>query len=326
MRILWIDHFSRVNKCDKWLHTDFALEVKKYVDDLFIYGPNMYEMFKGDKSIVPIPFNFSLTMEYIIDKLKIDVIILNTRAAAYHPNYFPVSLFPDRNGDVGYCWLPLDFATYPIRKICIEEDFHYEASYDWHRSMGITVVLQKHFSQSLRMQTVPVEFFPFSVDTSIFTPYYGARKNKFCFVGASSPDCYPQRFVAHTMLQRSNIIDVFRSRERVFDDYIKCMHEYVSHVSCGSKYNLTSAKTFEIMACGSVLFTNKFTGIETVLDEGSYITYENDWRDLSDKANQILRDESLRKSVVDRAIHCINTRHTHEIRIKELLAFIEKYR
>lgn len=322
MNILWLDLASRVGRYDGWLHVDFAVELRKYVKHLYFYAPHMNEKF--DNALVPIRYNPTTTIKNIVSRLGINVIIVNTRSAMYE-HYWPKMLCPEKPS-VGDCWLPKDFAECKTLKLCIEEDFHYETDAVWHKEMGFKAVLQKHYSQSLRKLEVPFESFPFSVDTSIFYDDGRTRRNKICFAGTSELECYPQRYIAHEKLREHGLIDVFRNHEMFNDKYINCLKNYVSHLSCGSRYNLTSAKNFEIMSSGSVLFTNKFMGIEKQFDEGSYVTYENDFSDLFEKANKIVSELDFRNSVIKKALNCIRTRHTHEVRIKELLNLIEKYK
>jgi len=330
MNLLWLDLAERTGKYDSWLHTDFAIALRPHVANLYLYAPHMDK--KYDRSLVPFLYDPRLPIANIVSSLKIDVIVANTRSAMYHA-YYPRTICPEKPF-VGHCWLPEDFASCRTPKICIEEDFHYETDAVWHKQMGFRVLLQKHYSQSLRRLEVPCESFPFSVDTAIFNPGRHIRKNKICFSGSAEAVCYPQRYHAYTMLEGCGLLDAFVQRNGTREkntavygmDYVNCLKNYISHVSCGSKYDLTSAKNFEIMSSGSVLFTNKFIGIEKQLDEGSYVTYENNWSDLFAKTDKILNDVPFRAAVVNRAIHCIQTRHTHEIRIKEFLKLIEKYR
>lgn len=320
MRILWLDHPSRYNRHDKWLHIEFAKKLAKHVEALYLYGYQFHELCPD---LTPIPYSRITKMQEVVDNLKIDTIVMDTRSGMYD-NYLPVSIYPD--SVQGRCWLPEDFPKVNVLKICIEEDFQYEYDDDWYVNMGVKVILQKHYSQSLRKFKLPVEFFPFSVDTSVFKPEVGIRKKRFCLAGSGIEGVYVYRLKAAQVLEHSGMIDIFKGMQKEGDKYIHCLKDYISHLSCGSRYSLTPAKTFEIMASGSVLFTNKFMGIEKILDEGSYVTYENDGSDVLDKAKMILEKPDFVKQIISRATNCINKRHTHEIRIKEFFDIVEKYR
>ena len=108
--------------------------------------------------------------------------------------------------------------------------------------------------------------------------------------------------------------------------YIKYLQSYLSHLNCGSVFNIETAKMFEIMACGSVLLTNETDkdGLKDLFYKDSYCTYKEDYSDLIIKVNRIIKDKEYRKYITTRAIKCIGERHTHEIRIKELLKIIKE--
>jgi len=316
MRILWLDHPARVRRYDTWLHTDFALELKKHVDALYFYAPEMQEKLPEH---TPIAFDKDLSMKGVVEALKIDVIIMDTRGACYY-NYFPKTIYPLR--DEGECWLPKDFHNINKLKICIEEDYQYEYSDKWYQDLGVSVLLQKHYSQSIRKMHLPVRFFPFSVDTDIFKPTGERRVNKIGFAGTILDGIYIYRMKAIYELEKHGYMNTQKVEG---EPYVRYLTEYVSHLSCGSRYSLTPAKTFEIMASGSVLLTNRFMGIEEVLDNGSYVDYKNDVSDIREKAEKILNDKDFVKETLIKAQSCIQRRHSHHVRIKELLDIINEY-
>lgn len=319
MRILWLDWPGRYNRFDNWLYAKFAEELEKNVDALYFYTP---EYHKFNPALTPIPYDVNLPMQEIVKQLKIDVIIMDTRSAMYD-DYLPASLSPDSK-DKGICWLPKDFAKTKAYKVCLEMDFHYESSHDWYKEMGIQLMLQRHYSQAVRkVGDIETLFLPFSVDTKVFQPSNLNREKRFCLAGDMAHKSYAYRRMASGILAKEGLVDIFTKFEKVGDKYIECLQHYISHISCGSQFSITPAKTFEIMASGSVLFSNKFMGIEKVLDEGSYVTYENDGSDVLEKAQKILKDDAFVKDITGKALNCINTRHTHEVRIKELLKILK---
>jgi len=320
MKILWLDHASRAGRHDKWLHLEFAKYLKRYVTNVFFYAPRMKEV---EPQFTPIKYDKKLLMKDIVSKLGIDLIIMDTRSAMFD-NYFPVAIYPNHAGKSS-CWLPEDFREVKTPKICIEEDYHYEYTDRWYEEMGIRAIFQKHYSQYIRKMVLPVEFFPFSVDTGIFKPQNRQRKNKICLAGTLIDSIYIYRERAIKELAKEGLVDVYKGMEMVGGKYVECLNDYVSHLSGASRYNLSPAKTFEIMASGSVLLTNKFMGIEDMLDEGSYVTYKDDASDVIEKAERILKDKEYVNNINKKAQACIQRRHTHDVRIKEFLKQVEKY-
>jgi hypothetical protein len=83
---------------------------------------------------------------------------------------------------------------------------------------------------------------------------------------------------------------------------------------------------FEIMASGSVLLTDEADdyGLKELFVDESYCTYKRDGSDVSEKASMIINDSAYRDSVTKKAVQCIQEKHTHETRAKELIAIITK--
>ena len=321
MKILWLDHVARAGRYDKWLHIDFAKKIRGNGAEVVFYGPRMHEV---EYDYTPIKYDHDITMEELVDKLAVDTIVLNTKAAIYE-NYFPRLIYPNR-ADEGRVWLPQGFAEIKIPKICIEEDYHYEYSDEWYEEMGFSVILQKHYSQSLRKMVVPVIFFPFSVDLDVFhPPRRESRFNRICIASIATPSMYPFRYRAMAALQKEDMIDCFIERQKIGQKYVNCLQQYTCHLSGGSRYNLSPAKTFEIIASGSVLLTNQFMGLEKLLPEGSYVTYKNDISDIIDRAREITYSSNYRKHIIEKGIECVKKYHSHRVRIKQLIDIIQRY-
>ena len=125
------------------------------------------------------------------------------------------------------------------------------------------------------------------------------------------------------LLNAIGLADGFLNRQKIGLEYVKNLQEYISHISCGSIYNIVPAKCFEIMASGSVLFTNKFDGIEKLFPDNAYVLYDNKFIDVVEKANLILNDISYRENIIKNAIKCIHEKHSHFYRMKQLFEHLE---
>lgn len=320
MRILWLDHPARVDRYDKWLHLEFAKKIRSEEHQIFFYAPRMHEL---EPDFTPISFAPHALMKNIVEELGIDIIILDTKSSIFY-NYFPQIIYPERI-DEGKTWLPKDFAKITTPKVCIEEDYHYEYSDKWYEDMGFKVLLQKHYSQSIREMVVPTMFFPFSVDIDTFKPTKAERRNKICIASIASEAMYPFRYRAMKRLQDEGLIDCFIDRQKVGNRYVKCLQEYTCHLAGGSRYNLTPAKIFEITASGSLLFTNKFTGIEKVLPDDCYVSYKNDMSDVVDKTRKILYNKRYREKITEKGMYTVRKYHSHEVRVKQLIDILREY-
>jgi len=301
-----------------------------FILEIFFYAPCIKQM---EPNFTPLEYLSNRTLEDIVAELKIDCVIVDTRSASYD-NYFPQLVYPESH--VGHCWFPPDFADCKVLKLCIEEDFQYETDDVWHKEMGFKAILHKHYSQYLRKMTLPFIFFPFSVDIDVFKPTnimnreprIGCAGTMYSYNSTSKQSVYLPREKAAEILGFHNLLatTTYVKAPVIGDGYIEYLQKYMGYLSCGSIYNLTNAKMFEIMASGGVLLTNIMPGLTTLFDEGSYVTYENDGRDVAGKAQRIINDEEFRGETLRRSMDCILRKHTHEVRIKELLKIIEEYR
>ena len=320
MKILWLENWRRAARYNKWLHIDFVKEVAKHAN-LYLYGPRLEECFIGQ---VPLLYEEDMPFKEIVEILGVDVIVMHTKDAMF-TDYYPKLLF----GEVQQkSWLPKDFADIGIPKVCLEVDYHYEKDDMWYQKMGVDLILQRHYSQSLRRQTVPMGWLPFSVNPEIIKPNLEKIRNrKICFAGSlrsNKRNTYRYRKMACEILSRSNLIDVFSHKEKVGVRYVSCLQDYVSHLSSGSMFDLTSGKNFEIMASGSVLLTNKFSGMEKLFPPNTYCLYKNDCSDITRKAERIIRDDSYREQIAQEGRKCILKKHTNNIRAKEFISILEK--
>lgn len=333
IRIIWLYKYFKEYNFDHWLHMDFARAIKNTEGvDLIGYGHDLQE---GYPDLAPIKYDKNISMDDLKKEFDFDIIILNTKSRMFL-NYLPPRKYNDKRLGTEIreeCWLPKDFVQYKkAPKIVIEEDFHWEDNDNWYVENDINLILQRHYTQSLRTLKINSKWFPFSVDTNVFKSNPNmARNKKICFVGCDAPDCYPHRSTVSNILKSLKMLDKAGGlgRKQVDDNYVKCLQSYICHLNGSSAVEVTAAKMFEIVASGSLLFTNKPKdyatgyGLEKLFPEDAYCTYNEDYSDLIEKAKKIINDETYVKETVERGLKCIKEKHTHPVRIKELLDIIE---
>jgi len=316
MRILWIYKYSASYNLDKWFHLEYVRWMKNNGYDIVAYGPGIHEVYPD---IALLDYRSNHTWGFILDTLKPDVCILNTKSRMF--DYYS----PHTNVATG-CILPVGFCdSKRIPKIVIEEDAHYEKDGKWYQEVGINLLLQRHYSQSLRDWGVKTLWHPFSVDENIFCPggkNISQRIKKVCFAGHITVP-YPERRRLCDSLKAHNLIDVFEHKEKINEKYIKCLQDYVAHLSTASIYDITAAKNFEIMSSGSILMTPKFSGIDLLFPEDTYCSLELDGSDILEKVFKILNDPDYVRVTTDKALKCIKSKHTNRVRTKELLKTLE---
>lgn len=336
MKILYLWHYKKTNNYDHYLNVDFANFIKHYPGiELMGYG---LDFEKGYPDLAPIAYNPNITLEDIYKEFLFDIIIANTKGRAFE--YYN----PHTSTDKG-TWFPKDFSVWTkTKKLVIEEDYHYEADDLWYKEMKFDLILQRHYSQSLRQNRVPMRFFPFSVDISVFNSYktevphinkiiylptQNQRIRKIAFVGHNADKTYTCRFEAIKELVKHGLGVNFSTaevgnRRKIDGEYIEVLRQYIGYISCGSTYEICAAKNLEIIASGGILFTNKFKGLELLLPEDSYVLYKEDMSDIVEKARKVINEPDYCAEIVKNGRETILEMHSHEQRVKELLHIIEK--
>ena len=322
IKLLWLYRYIPSYDFDSFLHLKFVEYLSKREDiELLVYGP---EIQHGYPHLVKVPYREELSIGQIYNEAKMKLpnyIICDTKSRMFM-DYDPHPWAMKANG----MWLPPDFSAVGIPRICLAEDSHYEKDNDpWFEQMKFDLILERHYSQSLRPHSLPVAWFPFSVDTNIFRPNIepleSKRIKKLCFVGSYQDPAYRIRFSACNILKKDNInlIDVFAHKEKCGYQYVDCLRDYIGHLSCNSIHNLTSAKMFEIMASGSVLFTNDSPGVKELFPDNAYVSYKENMQNLVDKAKEICYNAKQSAEIAKAGVKCIQERHSHEVRTNELL-------
>lgn len=314
MKILWFYKYLSHYDFDNWLHLKFVEVLKRYPGvEVLTYGPNISD---GYPHLTTLHYDKKITIDDIRKHFDFDAMIMNTKSRMFM-DYSPHKKIAKDE------WLPQGFNLINKPRIMIEEDYHYEISDEWYKQNRIDLILQRHYSQSLRQQNVPMKWFPFSVDTGTFYTTPANKTFKICFAGSINKDAYKYRYDACEQLKRQGLIDMFTHKQQKHgQDYVECLRSYISHLSCSSTYRLTPAKMFEIMASGSALLTNENDDLKLLFPEGSYYTYKPDASDVVQVAREIIYNPSKRAAVAEAGRKAVIDRHSHDVRIKELLEII----
>jgi hypothetical protein len=139
MKILWLYKYSASYNLDKWFHLEYVRWMKNNGYNIVAYGPGIHEAYPD---IAPLAYSELLLSHHLKEILKPDICILNTKSRMFE--YYS----PHTNVATG-CILPNDFKDWNIPKVVIEEDAHYEKNGEWYQEVGIDLLLQRHYSQSL---------------------------------------------------------------------------------------------------------------------------------------------------------------------------------
>ena len=325
MKLLWMYRYHPDYNFDHWLHMDFAEWLRVYTEgNTACYGKYLHEKYPN---FVVMPWKEEITMKELHNKYPFDVVILNTKSRMFEDYLPPINPGNVPPYSIG-CWLPRDFDEYKCPKIVIEEDYHWETDDDWYAERGINLILQRHYSQSLRDGKVKKIWFPFSVDTSVFcsNPLIPDKERKICKMGGYT-DCYIYRQTAIKILKSEGMGIDFSNLHRE-ERYVKSLQGYVAYLSCSSNVNITAGKMFEIMSSGGILFTNREPedryGLKQLFPDDTYVTYEQDFSDVISKARRIIYDKEWADALAIRGMNYVRENHNHQVRIKQLLQIINQ--
>jgi len=311
MNILWFYKYIPEYNFDKWFHMEYARTIAKYPGvKLLAYGMDLE---KGYADVATIPYDSKITMYDLKAMFPYDAVICNTKSRMFE-SYSP------HTGVQKNCWIPSGFEEIKEPKIMIEEDYHYEKNDDWYKEKGFDLLLQRHHSQFLRKGKVPNAWLPFSVDTEVFAPVSIDRVNKIAFVGSSVNTAYPDRNRAIQTL--SNYDYIVNYRMIVDEGYINVLKKNIAFLSCSSIYDITAAKTFEIMSSGAVLLTDMFSGIDEIFPDGTCVKFKKDQSDLVSLAAKILADREFARGIAANGMAHIRKHHSNDVRTGQLLDII----
>jgi len=332
LNILWLyGSNEKFDKINHWYHTDFAKIIAKQSNiNLMMYG---YKMTELQPEFTKIQFNEKIKGKDIKKEFDFDIIIMdNKNRFAFTQTLKERQCNKPRN-----FWLKPEFFDdlNNIPKIFLEGDYHLHfhmnkpEEKNWYKERKVDLLLVRHLSalKYHRDNSMPIMWFPCSVDNNIFKPNPDIKRiNKICLISGYGIDYYKYRNTAGKILEPLNLIDIY-SKRFIGEDYIKNLQSYVCHLSCSSIRSITPAKMFEYMASGTVLFTdagNEY-GLKELFPDRTYVTYDKkDYHDLILNAQKILNDKDFRIEITTNAIKCINEKHTHEIRAKQLINIIVK--
>lgn len=315
IRCLWLYRYSVNYNFDHWFHLSLVRHMKQLGYDVIAYGP---EIEKEYNDLLLVKYSPNISWDNLLDIVKPDVAILNTRSRAFD-YYSPFT------GEMRGCWLPKGFESTRIPKVLIDEDSHYEKDDNWVFNSNFQLTLQRHRSQALRKWKVKTLWHPFSVNTDVFKPNPSIQKvHKICFAGSmTSP--YSDRIKAIRALENRGLIDVFPTRVKVGQDYIRCLQQYDACLSGASDYDICAAKNLEIMACGSLLITNRFTGLNEMFNNGSECAIWDNLNQLVDLGVAIQNNQcSYLDSVTSSARSYVEKYHSDEVRTEQLMTILKE--
>lgn len=312
MKILWLYSSNSKNPFPHWYTGDFFRLLNKVPNvELKCYGKYVQMCNYPELHLIRWRSKINLSIKELKKLFDFDIILLSSK----------IRYSSKTNED----WLPADFSNFDCPKILVEGDYHNHRKNPWFKDSNINLILHRHKRNVIigkeDFPSIPQQWFPVSVDTSVFKPIHDGT-NKIGFIGSIDKykTIYTHRIKAIKYLKQNNLLV-----EHVPDDltYPNILQKNVVFLNGSSIYDIDNAKAFEIMASGKILLTNRCkNGFADLFGKNTYVTYENNMRDLIGKSQQILNDYDYRKYIQHNAFKVINKKHTHEIRLMEFLTIL----
>jgi len=245
----------------------------------------------------------------------------------------PKDLYEKYKPDVIMCHSQHDllngfFKNLPCLKIIIAVDFWKiieKNRFDFYENNDFDVIFYRgYIPEKYRIKLgIPTIWLPWSADTSEFYPIenFDNKIKKVGFAGTCT-NTYKIRKKAIEVLYKSNLL---KDHGRVLSEYPEILRKYVCMLSSAEK-NSIHAKTFEIMASGSIPLINSLNENEkTLFKTDCYITYNEDMTDIVKNTRKVLFNRELAIEMSKNARNEIEEKHTDNIRIKQLYKHIESF-
>ena len=313
MRVLWL-YWNDPRKNDssglsRRIHYGFVTQLNKLRDvKLLVYGPGQ----EKPTALSPIPYNKAHSFSYLRKYLKPNIVLLYTL------------------GNV-MGWIPRDFKDAQIPKVMVECDWWYVTKKQWYEENHINLIIQRGRVDT-NLSEVPSTWLPFSASEEFAKHQQTSlrrRARSIGFVGRGAEESlrygnvYQNRFKALQLLQQQKLVTVrgVVGHEKYPDElgFFRCCFS-----DCGRLHS-PPAKTFEIMASGTLLLTDHFKGYKRLFgDKVVCKFYNRNRKDLVETARNITNGNTRELQViVDTAVEEINNKHLDKHRIVELASILK---
>ena len=314
MKILWLYSSNSKNPFPHWYTGDFFRILNRFPDvEIKYYGKSVHMCDYPEMDLIKYSTKVNLSLKELKKLFDFDIILLSSKIRY--------------SSKINETWLPDDFNNFDCPKVLVEGDYHNHRKNSWFKDSNINLILHRHKNNVLigkkDFPDISQQWFPVSVDTSIFKPAVRHESNKIGFIGSvdKTNQIYIYRIRATKILQKKKLLVKHNVDDKTYPEILQ---KNVAFLNGSSIYNIDNAKAFEIMASGKILLTNRCrNGFYDLFGRNTYVTYNNDMSDLISKAQRIIKDKDYRQFIQQNALKRINEYHTHQIRAMELLDILK---
>lgn len=209
---------------------------------------------------------------------------------------------------------------------------------------------ETEWSRALLDAGVSLEWSPFSIDPKVFYDRKLPKILDVLNIGVKNTQNYPFRYrVQQLMMEQENIkyegLNVmhkelenegwYDSKPIRGENYVSLINQSRMFTTDCSTYRFAVQKMFEVMACNTLLLCNTPLSAEKLgfKSKVNYVDWEHDpiqASDVDDKKvmeliNYYLENPDESSKIARRGYDLVHLKHTHEVRMKEFFATLEKY-
>lgn len=203
----------------------------------------------------------------------------------------------------------------------------------FHKEHKIDLVISKYLRPGLGQEVqLPVEYLPHSVDSKIFKDYNLKKEYDISFFGTFKPPrIYRDRDAICRMINNSQYKYILEKKYggRKFIDSLT-VAQVINKSKVGfavpSGRDFLLSRYFEIPACRSMLLCSDTPGLANCFEKDKHYILFNGLSDFKDKLDYYLRNDDERQKITDAAHEHVMRNHTHEIRAKQFVKILEKYK
>ena len=281
--------------------------------DLTLYGPG-YKIFDD--------LGFSRDISYVIKCI-------------YNGENPDVILMWDKEGS-GWADDFTNLENQDCLKVLWSVDIHNDAvpkTLDYIRKNKIKLILITYdknqitdSSKIFKTLGIPIEFYPFSIDTELFKPMNLEKKYDVSLIGNMSSSYYPLRNEFHKKMLGSDF--KYHHPEMVIyvrDEFARHINESKICVTCSSSYKYLVQKYYEVTSCGTLLMADLPMDAEYQHFIPGHNFVEVSPSNILSKVKYYLENEDEAKRIADNGRKTILQYHTHDIRGRELMEILKRY-
>ncbi len=204
----------------------------------------------------------------------------------------------------------------------VDPHLNYFWQKEYAKTFDVVLVTQKDYVQRFKKDgSENVFWFPWFVDEEVMYDRGIERIYDISFIGTVCPNTRPKRsFLLDEVGKRFPIyIAGTNEKNRVCADEMAKIYSSSKIVINESINGEVNFRTFEAMACGALLVTERVKNglLDLFLDEKEIVTFR--WEDLFYVLERYLSDDEARERIARGGKHKVLQKHTAKIRAKELI-------